>query len=722
MGKPAERVKARAMSISESSRVGNILGNARAEADTAMLADAFVETADYRALIDTRSFNFVVGRRGTGKSALFSKVRDHFQGQSRVLLRAAVPREYESLDLQHLLAQPAADYRLARAVARLAWQLDILSSVAESVSQQKRYKIDRVEAYQHWKVYRDSHVELTSASGVQRCAAIVRSCVKEPPFSLVPNAIATKFRVGWLEDRVREMLIEIGCSALLLWDGLDEGWMPTAAATAILGGLAAAVADLADSKVGTYCIVFVRDNMFRALASFDNDFSRHIEGPSLRLRWDGPSLLNLVANRLRIALDLKDIESDVRVWNRLVQRELKDREGFERCLHHTLYRPRDILVLLNQAYVDASRAGRKELIGADIETASRTISSSRLNDLLKEYETVLPGLNLFIKCFEGRPAIDSFSNVIEVLDRAAQDTDYSEAKSSDFAIFGSGREIFFALYSVGFIGLGDEPIATYRFCHDGSPTVPADIEPARTTAIHPCYWRALNLVTENQDEISMRIDDEYVGATNASGAKPLQQQVQDIRTKRLGQILSELPKVHPGREGASDFEGWVLRTLKILFAGRLHNFEAKPNKGAVNQRDIVATNSSQEGFWRRVLEDYHCRQVVFEAKNYAELAHEDFRQAADYASGSYGQLVVVVFRSENEGVNEHQRAWLQEAWHNHQVVIFTVPAPLLCRCVSKLRTTRKHDYTESVLSKRLDTFERSYLSIRHGRTPKRHRV
>ncbi|HVB15227.1 MAG TPA: hypothetical protein VNF04_01710, partial [Stellaceae bacterium] len=61
------------------------MGDARAEADTAMLTDAFVETADYRALIDTRNFNFVVGRRGTGKSALFSKVRDHFQGQPRVL-------------------------------------------------------------------------------------------------------------------------------------------------------------------------------------------------------------------------------------------------------------------------------------------------------------------------------------------------------------------------------------------------------------------------------------------------------------------------------------------------------------------------------------------------------------------------------------------------------------------------------------------------------------
>ena len=49
--------------------VGNILGAGRAEADSVMLAKAFIETADYRALIQSDDFNFVVGRRGTGKSA-----------------------------------------------------------------------------------------------------------------------------------------------------------------------------------------------------------------------------------------------------------------------------------------------------------------------------------------------------------------------------------------------------------------------------------------------------------------------------------------------------------------------------------------------------------------------------------------------------------------------------------------------------------------------------
>jgi len=58
---------------------GNILGSLRAEADREMLKMAFLETADSSALTKTTDFNIVVGRRGTGKSALtWSSKSGHF--------------------------------------------------------------------------------------------------------------------------------------------------------------------------------------------------------------------------------------------------------------------------------------------------------------------------------------------------------------------------------------------------------------------------------------------------------------------------------------------------------------------------------------------------------------------------------------------------------------------------------------------------------------------
>lgn len=56
----------------------NALGDVRAEADDKMLRQAFVETPDYRALIESHDRIIVVGRRGTGKSALVQQLHRYW--------------------------------------------------------------------------------------------------------------------------------------------------------------------------------------------------------------------------------------------------------------------------------------------------------------------------------------------------------------------------------------------------------------------------------------------------------------------------------------------------------------------------------------------------------------------------------------------------------------------------------------------------------------------
>src|SRR5438552_911272 len=106
--------------------VGNLLGAARAEIDAKMLSRAFVATADFRALTQTTDFTYVVGRRGTGKSALFQKVADHYRSLKAPLVIAERPKDYEAAEFQNLLAAVGLDYRLLRGVGRLAWKTHLL--------------------------------------------------------------------------------------------------------------------------------------------------------------------------------------------------------------------------------------------------------------------------------------------------------------------------------------------------------------------------------------------------------------------------------------------------------------------------------------------------------------------------------------------------------------------------------------------------------------------
>ena len=107
----------------------NILGNPRAESDR-LLAKAFVETVEFHALINTDDFRVVVGRRGTGKSALFQQICHYYAAQPRVLLHHETPQEHHALALQDRLERPGCNYRTARAACRLLWRGYILSVIS----------------------------------------------------------------------------------------------------------------------------------------------------------------------------------------------------------------------------------------------------------------------------------------------------------------------------------------------------------------------------------------------------------------------------------------------------------------------------------------------------------------------------------------------------------------------------------------------------------------
>lgn len=359
----------------------------------------------------------------------------------------------------------------------------------------------------------------------------------------------------------------------------------------------------------------------------------------------------------------------------------------------------------------AARSGRNEIVRDDIESTSKQISQNRTEDLLKEYDTVFPGLPLFIDIFKGGPAFQAYGKIIELLDGQISNNSFERQEASDFAVLGSGNQVFFALYSVGFIGLENESSGKLQFCHDGTLANIDATHKEQRACIHPCYWKALDIQAESvEEEVLIEIYDDVGPADHKD--------VKDIRTKMIGQLVSQLPIMPEGHEDASKFEDWVFRTIQILFAGQLTNPELKPNKDAIQRRDIVATNMAKKGFWRRVREDYGSRQIVFEAKNYSSLKLDDFRQALSYSSETYGKFITIVYRDRNEGVSDKVRGWIKEMWDSHQVIIFVLPAIVLSRSVGKLRSRSRFDYVDKQLNKRLDTFTRSYLSLRHIRTSK----
>lgn len=709
------RVVPEGCNLSETSpRTGNILGELTAEADGRMLSTAFYESRNYRELVRGNDFRFVVGRRGAGKSALFKKVAESVEKEPGIKLLKERPAEEKVVAFQRELDQLSKQYLDIRTITRLTWKAQILTEALEKLLD--HYKAAKLEQHSWLHEYRERHKELFDHDGIARSLHALRMVRRAYPGSdagTLPERIADFFAINKLRERVTTALQQLNLRVVFLYDGLDEGWIPTQLATGLLGGLAKAAAEFREDAHAIHCLLFIRDNMLRALAQFDGDYTRNIEGNTLRLHWDEQSLLHLVAMRLRSAFDWRG-ENDLKAWNRFAQRGLEGLDGFRKCLQLTLYRPRDVIALLNGAYQEACRADRERLIDEDLEGTATRISRNRLSDLHKEYEHVLPGLPDFAEAFRGKPARGTYANVVSLLDDIVAQGHAGEG-ARDFALLRTGSDAFNALFSVGFLGLQDDAAASVRFCHDGSNTDVQHIAATRQVVIHPCYWRALDITSEQTQEVLVRVDDE----DDLVSTTLIKTEMQDMRLRQLGQIVEELHSLPEGPTGAGAFEKWVLNTTRYLFAKGLDNIQLHPNPGAIQQRDIIGTVVGDSGFWRR-LDRYGVKQFIIEAKNYQELDQDEFRQAWGYLSGPYGSLLMIVTRSKEDGVTERERALIKEGYDRHEKMVLLMPAKLLQRALSKMRSgsEKREDYTQDLLNKRLDLFERSYTDLRITRKTK----
>ncbi|MCY1083761.1 P-loop ATPase, Sll1717 family [Archangium lansingense] len=690
---------------------GNILGETTAEADRRMLDVAFYESRNYLELIHGSDFRFVVGRRGAGKSALFRKVTQALEAEGGAILITEKPDEVKTAALQEELKQLTERYDDARSITRLTWKVQILTSALEHIL--KHYKAEKLGETRVFLIeFKTKHQSLFEHAGLARSLEALRLVRRANPgvgARALLEKISDYFRLRRLQDAIIDGVQNaIGKRLVFLYDGLDEGWLPSPLATGVLGGLARAAADFREESHGLHCLLFIRDNMLRALVQLDPDYSRNIEGSTLRLQWDERSLLSFVSLRLRAAFRWSQ-ENDTRIWTQFAKGELEGIDGFRRCLKLTLYRPRDLISLLNTAYKAAAAANRDRIIDADLQGAATAISEQRLQDLYKEYQEVLPGMSLFAERFRGGTAKRKSADVKQLLQDVV-DAGGTGMVARDFALISTGADAFNALYSVGFLGIQDDVGDAVTFCHDGSNTDVQELPDSRVIVVHPCFWRALSLTGDvPQEEVLIRVDDE----DDVAKGVPAKTEMKADRLRKLGQIADDLEKIPLGNEGAHAFEKWVHKTAQYLFAKDLGNIELHPNKSGLQQRDVVGSINADRGFWGRVARVYGVSQIVFECKNFEEMAAPEFRQAWGYLSGPYGRLLIMVTRSsQDKQITNRERALVKEGWDLHEKLIVLIPAILLQRAIRKMRTSKeqREDAIQTILNERLDKYERGYIS------------
>ena len=676
----------------------NALGDLSAETDTEMLNNAFIETADYRTLIETSDRNIVVGRRGTGKSALTMQLQKQWSKSSETVVIKITPEEHQTLGLRPKVALFGDSFLKIRAGVRLSWRYALMMEAAYGLK--SKYKFSKSDGFISIK----SRVNNWSASGhniVDRFAETLNRVINQ---SLTPEEriddLSKSLDLREVETALQSACDETKYTVIFLMDRLDEGYEPDIKGTALVDGLVLGAIDIKNRISGIKPIIFLRDNIFRAVQSRDPDYTKAIEGHILRLHWDTETLFQFATKRLKIAFNIQQ-EATPKIWNYCAGGELKGREGFKRCLQLTLYRPRDLLSLLNEAYYLASKHDQKKIVLEHIENTGRIISRNRLDDLRKEYCAILPGLDNYVTAFHGQsPEMTVGEAQLRIDTMISEGTDKSLIKQ-DYLIMQDGETVIQSLYSIGFVGIRDAIAGTFIFCHDGRAPDREFSAPDRIL-VHPCYWMALNCTRNSlEPEEAEEIYDEY--DIEISSETP------EIRNRKITEIITQLDTVEEGAAGASDFEDWCHKAIRICFAKGLNNVELHPNKHANFRRDVVGTNLGDGNSWRRIYDDYRTRQVIFEIKNYKGLKASDYQQLQSYLTGEYGKLGFFITRDDSVNLYSGRDVnWVRDLHAKHGVLIIKLTAKFLIKLLGKLRKPQKHDAVNDAINRLLDIYTRLY--------------
>lgn len=200
------------------------LGDLRAEFDHRMLEKVFYASPDFRTIIEDFDRTIVIGRRGTGKSALFYKLSQFWSKNPKSQVIEIAPEEHDMMTVRSFLPAFGNKFAIVRAGARVAWRYGFLLEIANNVSASYRFKDCKSFPFldQHLRIWRKSGLNI-----YQRLRTLIsqHNVAEKRPEEIIAQ-LAAAFDLSNLESAVKDALFETKVSVFILADRLDEGYEP----------------------------------------------------------------------------------------------------------------------------------------------------------------------------------------------------------------------------------------------------------------------------------------------------------------------------------------------------------------------------------------------------------------------------------------------------------------------------------------------------------------
>jgi len=465
-------------------------GDVAAENEINALRSYFVPTAQYNEVRRGHA-RLVVGRKGSGKTAIFYGVRNaYWTSQSHIVLDLK-PEGHQFTKLRETVLRPLSQ-GMREHVVTAFWEYLLLMELAHKIlegDQQFAQRMpERLRLYDRIRDLYGADANTEQGDFSERLLTLVNRIIVRYGDTGAITSSGEITQYIYLTD-IKELLVNLSQylrhkeGVWLLFDNLDKGWPVNGALPEdilILRSLLEATRklqrQLERDDVEFRAVVFIRNDIYEHLLLATPDKGKDTAVP---LDWADPEAFQDVVHR-RMMKSTGHEEPFEQLWPTFFDTHVLGEESFSYILERTLMRPRDLLRFLRECVNVAVNRGHGRISESDILQAEKTYSDDKLQEIAFELQDVSPEYPEVLFKFTNCESALSGQTVKERLIAGGVKEEHLNRVLELLLWFGF----------MGLVGKDGEEVYAYQFQHGVRRMLHSISEPVRYI-IHPAFRAAL---------------------------------------------------------------------------------------------------------------------------------------------------------------------------------------------------------------------------------------
>ena len=384
------------------------LGSSAAENEIRGLSNYYMKTdAFYKS--SRGEVQLVIGRKGTGKSAIFYQIVRQEKGSSKNIVLDLQPEGYKLLKFKEQVLDHLEDGTFQHTIMAF-WEYLLLLEVANKIlenDKSRHISFEKLtEPYKILEVAYKAENYIEQGDFSERMSGLIEKLNER--FAIHAKEHKVRLSSPEITGLIHETNIKDLKHALseylkhkeriwILFDNIDKGW-PSTGLTGkdiiIIRSLIDASKNLKrffeKSKVNLYPLIFLRSDVYHHLVLGTSDRQNEAK---VSLDWtDQDMLMRLIELRILANDEVLRCENDnfQKIWLEIATSHYKGEDSFQFIVDRCLMRPRFLINFIGHCKSFAVNLNHKKIQESDIAKGFQAYSADILTDISLEIHDILP--------------------------------------------------------------------------------------------------------------------------------------------------------------------------------------------------------------------------------------------------------------------------------------------------------------------------------------------